>query len=82
MRLWFQRLAVIEYGATAGLVRSGVGVRRKNPPRLDEGADLSSSLRTVEVVFWLVDDAGSIDYDGKARRSMRVVSWDKIDKQE
>jgi hypothetical protein len=29
----------------------GVGVRRGDPPRLDEGADLSSSLRTVDVVF-------------------------------
>jgi hypothetical protein len=60
----------------------GVGVRRGDPPRLDEGADLSSSLRTVDVVFWLADDAGSIVYDGEARHSMQVVSWDKIDKQE
>ena len=53
-----------------------------DPPRLDEGADLSSSLCTVDVVFWLADDAGSIVYDGEARRSTQVVSWDKIDKHE
>jgi hypothetical protein len=34
------------------------------------------------VVFWLADDAGSIVYDGEARRSMQVMSWDKIHKQE
>jgi hypothetical protein len=81
MHLWFQRLTEIEYRRRL-VLHGGVLGSEGDPPRLDEVADLSSSLCTVDVVFWLADDAGSIVYDGEARRSMQVVPWDKIDKHE